>query len=423
MEMISISAQDKGILRELGKKYREIAELPVQKETITLWKAINSLKPVRPMVMIDQLPWHDLNAEGELTLKTSDPFCRNIETKLRRELYKWKHFRTDMVIEPVLRSSPVVEGWDFGIKVKETEKAVTDVNNDVVGHFYNDQIKEEEDIQKIKNPAIRLNKEKTEKDFETMQEIFTGVIEVKKEGIMYGFPVWDVIVMLRGAGELLLDMALRPEFMHKIISRFSEAYLAGLDQLETQGLLGYGFRTIHCSGAHTNELPSFLEKFIGTGFDPAKPRAKDTWTFGMAQIFSTASPAMHDEFEIEYAKKWYERFGLVYYGCCEPLDKKIGVIRKLPNVRKISISPWADVKNATEQIGKDYVISRKSSPAFFSRGNFELDAIIKDTKDVITDCKKNGTPVEFILKDLSTVNYEPKRLTEWADTVMKIVKK
>jgi len=151
---VEISAQDKEILRELGKRYREIAELPVQKETITLWKAINSLKPVRPMVMIDQLPWHELNAEGELTLKTSDPFCRNIETKLRRELYKWKHFRTDMVIEPVLRSSPVVEGWDFGIKVKETEKAVTDVNNDVVGHFYNDQIKEEEDIQKIITRAL-----------------------------------------------------------------------------------------------------------------------------------------------------------------------------------------------------------------------------------------------------------------------------
>ena len=416
-----VERKDKEILRELGKKYREIAELPVQKETIALWKAINSLKPVRPMVIIDQLPWHELNGEGELTLKTKDSFCQNIELQLRRELYKWNHFKADMVIEPVMRSFPVIDGWNFGIKVEEQEKAVTDANNDVVGHFYNDQLKEEEDIQKIKNPSIKMNKVETEKNFEKLQEIFKDVIEVRKAGILYGFPVWDVIVMLRGAGELLLDMALRPEFMHKIISRFSEAYLAGLDQMEEQGLLGYGFRNVHCSGAHTNELPSFTEKYTGKDFDPAKPKAKDTWTFGMAQIFSTASPAMHDEFEIEYAKKWYERFGMVYYGCCEPLDKKIDIIRKLPNVRKISISPWADVKNAAEQIGKDYVISRKSSPAFFSRGNFEIDAIIKDTKDVMADCKQNGTPVEFILKDLSTVNYELKRLTEWEETVMKIV--
>jgi len=419
---MAVPVKDKEILRELGKKYREIGELPVQKETISLWKAINSLKPERPMVMIDQLPWHELNAEGELTLKTSDPFCQNIETRLRRELYKWKHFRVDMVIEPVLRSAPVVEGWDFGLKIQEEEKAVTDVNNDVVGHFYKDQLKEEQDIQKIKNPNIRLNREQTEKNFETMKEIFNDVIEVRKEGIMYGFPVWDVIVMLRGAGELLLDMALRPEFMHKIISRFSEAYLVGLDQLEAQGLLGYGFRTIHCSGAHTNELPSFIEKFSGTGFDPSKPKAKDTWTFGMAQIFSTASPAMHDEFEIEYAKKWFAKFGLGYYGCCEPLDKKIDIIRKLPNVRKISISPWADVKNAAEHIGKDYVVSRKSSPAFFSRGSFEIEAIAADTRDVIAACKKSSSPVEFILKDISTVAYKPERLTQWAETVMNIVK-
>ena len=35
----------------------------------------------------------------------------------------------------------------------------------------------------------------------------------------------------------------------------------------------------------------------------------------MAQIFSTISSDMHDEFEIEYVKKIYDRFGLVYYGC------------------------------------------------------------------------------------------------------------
>ncbi len=418
---MAVPVKDKEILRELGKKYREIAELPVQKETIALWKALNELKPKRPMVLIDQLPWHELNGGGELTLKTENPYCREVELYMRQDLYKWEHFRVDMVIEPVLRSPLALEKWNFGIDIKD-EQAVTDEANNVKGHLYTDQLKEEEDLQKIKDPVIKLNREKTQERYEIMQDIFKGIIEVRKEGVQIAFPAWDVIVMLRGAENLLMDLALRPEFMHKTIARFLDAYLALLDQYEKQGLLGYGFRTVHCSGSYTDKLPVFIEKFPGKDFDPEKPKARDNWTFGMAQIFSTASPAMHDEFEIEYAKKWFAKFGLGYYGCCEPLDKKIDIIRKLPNVRKISISPWADVKNAAEHIGKDYVVSRKSSPAFFSRGSFEIEAIAADTRDVIAACKKSSSPVEFILKDISTVAYKPERLTEWAETVMNIVK-
>jgi hypothetical protein len=27
---------------------------------------------------------------------------------------------------------------------------------------------------------------------------------------------------------------------------------------------------------------------------------------------------MHEEFALQYEKRWLERFGLTYYGCCEP---------------------------------------------------------------------------------------------------------
>ena len=72
---------------------------------------------------------------------------------------------------------------------------------------------------------------------------------------------------------------------------------------------------------------------------------------------------MHEEFDIEYAREYFDGFGLVYYGCCEPLDRKIDIVRKLPNLRKISITPWADVKRAAEQMGSDFVMARKPNPA------------------------------------------------------------
>ena len=72
---------------------------------------------------------------------------------------------------------------------------------------------------------------------------------------------------------------------------------------------------------------------------------------------------MHDEFEIEYMKPLYERFGWVNYGCCEPLHNKIDIIRKIKNVRAISTSPWADVYKTAEAMHGDYLMARKPNPA------------------------------------------------------------
>ena len=82
----------------------------------------------------------------------------------------------------------------------------------------------------------------------------------------------------------------------------------------------------------------------------------------MAQIFASVSKAMHEEFDIAYMKKVMEPFGLFNYGCCEPLDKKIDIVEQLPHLRKISITPWADIDNAAEVIGKRYVIANKPIP-------------------------------------------------------------
>jgi len=410
-----VSKKDKLILGDLGRKLRAIAELPVQNETIKLWKALNGLKPVRPMVMIDQLPWHELNTDNELSLLTEDPFCREVELNIRKQLYQWKHFRVDSVVLPEIYCPLVIEGIDFGVNPDESV-AVGDPKNSVVGHFFEDCLKDEEALEKIKMPHIELNEPETNRRFEILKETFSGIIDVRKQGYQFNFHVWDEIVVRRGAENLLLDLSLRPEFTHKVISRFSDFYLSMLDQMEEKGLLGFGFPTIHCTGAFSDELPA-------AGFNPDKPRAKDNWAYGAAQIFSTVSPAMHEEFEIEYAKKWFSKFGLGYYGCCEPLHKKIGIIRKLPNIRKISMSPWVDQEEGALNIGKDYVFSRKTSPAYFSRESFDLQALLEDAKETKKICVRSSSPLEFILKDVSTVNYEPKRLETWAEGMMALVKK
>lgn len=409
-----ITHRDKAILRELARRVAEIAALPVQQETIALWKALNRLQPVRPMALIDQIPWHEMDVDGELALQTEDAFCRDLETQLRRTLYRWKHLRVDMVVEPYVEIPKVILGAHLGIQPIE-ERAITDPANDVVGHYYRDQLQTEEDLEKIRRPQVALDAEATARLEEQAHDIFDGILQVRMQGLHPMCALWDRIVEWHGVEPSLLDLVDRPAFIHALMRRVTDGYLSLLDQLEAQGLLGQPQALIHCSGAYSDELPA-------PGYDPQRPRAKDVWTAGMAQIFVSVSPRMHERFELDYVRPWYARFGLVYYGCCEPLHDKIDILRTIPNLRKISMSPWVDVDKGAERIGRDYVFSRKPSPAFLATEALDGEAIRRDLEETRAACAREGAPLEYILKDISTVRYRPQRLWEWADIAMQVIK-
>jgi hypothetical protein len=411
---MTLTIHDTVILRDLGRQIAEIAALPVQQETITLWKSLNDLQPQRPMVLIDEVCWNEMNINDELTLRTQDAFCQDIERDLRRRLYTWKHMRADMVMEALVTIPKAIYGNEFGMPVAEL-LTVTDPANEIVSHHYHDQLKNEDDLQNFRLPDAQLDAVETSRREALAHEIFDGILEVEMKGLELAFDAWDWIVRWHQPENVLLDLVDRPKFMHKVISVVTEAALVLLDQAEARGLLAQRMNLVHCTGAYTDQLPA-------PGYQSHKPRAKDLWTYGMAQIFGSVSPAMHKEFELDYATRWYARFGLVYYGCCEPLDKKLDLVKTIPNLRKISMSPWASAARGAEQIGRDYVFSNKPNPAFVAGSSWDAQVVEKDLRHVLEQCRRYGCPLEFILKDISTTCYQPQRLWEWADIAMRVVK-
>ena len=113
-----ISKRDRTIIRELASESARIAALPDQEKTRRLWRRLNALDPVRPMVMIDQVCWNELEVDTELSLHCEDTECRAWEQKLRRQLYQWKHFRVDMVVESTADVPMAVHNSGFGIEVR-----------------------------------------------------------------------------------------------------------------------------------------------------------------------------------------------------------------------------------------------------------------------------------------------------------------
>lgn len=405
-----ITKQDKEILRDLAARLAEVAALPVQGEKRRLWRKLNGLEAERPMVMIDQVCWNEMNIDDELTLRCADSECRSYEETMRRVLFQWNHFPVDMVVEPYVRVPRAVHNSGFGITVKE-EIAVTDPTNKVVGHRYINQFEKDEDLEKIRTPIITHDAAETERRLAVAHELFDGILEVRLWGVEPYLSLWDPIATWMGVENALYALADRPEFMHRLVDRVTNGYLRMLDQLEEQGLLCQPQPLIHCTGAYTDELPA-------PGYNPARPRTKDIWMYGLAQMFANVSPAMFKEFEVDYASRICSRFGLVYYGCCDPLDGKMSEVRMLPNVRKVSMSPWANQERGAEEIGRDFVFSRKPNPAFLASDHFDAELVRKDLVASREICRCYGCNLEFILKDISTVRYQPQRLFEWARIAM-----
>lgn len=58
-----------------------------------------------------------------------------------------------------------------------------------------------------------------------------------------------------------------------------------------------------------------------------------------------------------------EKFGLIYYGCCEPVhDRWERIIAAIPHIRAVSISPWCNQVKMAEIAGQSVVFSRKPPP-------------------------------------------------------------
>lgn len=412
---IVLSLKEKEILRSLGANIAVIAADKKNAENAKNWTLLNDKKSVKPMVWINEVPWHEMNVNGELTLHCETSWARNLEDELRKIIFQWNYFPGDMVVNPYITCPLAIHSTDFGV-LEDVDTAHTDKDNEIYSRHFKIQIKEPEDIEKIKMPVITHYEKATQYAYEAMQDVFQGIIPVRKEGQTHiWYTPWDFLIRWWGVQEAIMDLVMRPEMVHDIYEKMVQAWMTELDQFEAQNLLSLDCNNTRVGSGgygYTSELP-------GKDFNADHVLAKNMWGCANAQIFSAVSPEMHWEFAVEHDLKWLERFGMTYYGCCEPLHLKMDVMRKIKNLRKISVSPWCDSNRIIEDIGMDYVMSRKPSPAIVAGKYFDEAQAEKEIREFM-DLTEGKAHVELIFKDISTVCHQPERLFQWEKIAMKV---
>jgi len=406
-----ISGSDRRILRDLARRLAEIADLPIQAERRELWKSFNSLRPVRPMMLIfpegslwggELVPYAAMQCEGEN--------APSIERELRFRIYAFEHFQDDAVVEKewVVNKAISHSGWGLTARHVPTTEARGSWKFDPV-------IKEPADLKKLKIPEIFYDEKATQQRLDEAQDLFGDILDVKLKGVAHiSFHLMNQYTELRGLAEVMMDMYENPQMLHDAMALLEEGHSHILKQYVDMNLLSLNNdNTYHSSGGngYTDELPK-------EGFDPGRVRPCDMWSSAEAQEMAQVSPEMHAEFVLAYEKRLLEPFALNGYGCCEDLTRKLDHVFTIPNIRRISISPWADVDACAEKLQDKYIFSWKPKPQHLV-GDFDPEMIrsyIAHTVDAARGCV-----LEMILKDTHTCENHPERFDEWTRVAREVI--
>jgi hypothetical protein len=268
-------------------------------------------------------------------------------------------------------------------------------------------------------PRVTHNERMTELSWAAMQDLFKDIMPVKKVGQTHiWFTPWDYLIRWTGVQEAMIALYEQPDMVNAAVERMVDAWMVELDQFVEQNLLSLdNDNTRIGSGGY-----GYASALPGDDYSPACVKPHNMWGCSNAQIFSEVSPEMHWEFAMRHDFRWLERWGLSYYGCCEPLQNKVHLLRKIPNLRKVSVSPWNDLTRILPALAGDYAASVKPSPAIFVDDGFSREAA-KDTLEKAIAAGGDDSHIEFIMKDISTVRYKPQNLWTWSEAAMDVVRK
>ena len=240
-------------------------------------------------------------------------------------------------------------------------------------------------------------------------DILGDILKVRTHGRLFNScGLTAELIFFRGLQQSMMDMYDNPSLVHDIMAFLRDAMIDELTTYEKQNVLtlnnGPDDWTPSGGVGATDELPA--EDFAGS------VRLKDMWVFSESQEFIGVSPAQFEEFVLPYQLPIMKLFGKVNYGCCEPLDKKFDILFKsIPNLRRLSISPWCDRQIAADRIKRNYIYSYKPNPSFICSPQPDYDSAMNqlaETMKIAKDCC-----LEIVMKDTHTFKNDPQRIKKW----------
>jgi hypothetical protein len=395
-----LSDKDKNILRKIALEVADLANRPIEKEKEKLWLNHNKLVKTVPPVFCDpEHGWTEIIPQDSLLCENER--ARKWEYFLRKEVFWGAIMQDDRVIEPYFRIpyEYVNSGWGL----QEIRKQTSDEGS----YVWEAPIDNYSKLSMLHFPEINVDYDKTKNILDLLNSIFGDKYPTRiNMGWWWSLGLTQTLVYLRGLEQMMLDMQDEPENLHRLMSILRDGSISYIEFLEKNGLLFLNNDSTYVgSGGFgwTDELPQ--KNFNG------KVRLKDMWGFCESQETLGVSPKMFEEFVFQYQLPILEKFGLCCYGCCEPLEKRWEIIKKIPNLRRVSCSPFSNWPEMAEKLGNNYIFSMKPTPADLADTFFDENKVRDRIREGLKAAK--NCIVEIIMKDNHTIRKDPSRVIRW----------
>ncbi len=413
--------EEKKYLRDLAQEFKAASETTRNNQTRQAWYDLNDLKKgAKPLFINHYWPV----ALGEIF--PEENFCKTpravqLEKYFKTRLFYVNDLQDDNVIEPVVYFNTCHTLESYQGMARQTKRAESDHGSGAFEMI--PTIVEEEDINKITNPKVTYNKERSFEDFQLMQELFDGILTPIRNPVNFAAKISDEYSWYRGMESTYLDIYDNPEWMHDLLSRISNNFEQRFNLLEEIGVYGCMDLSDPLGSAglrYITGMPDFRD-IKGSPFD-YHSSTKETWGFSCSEVFNCVSNANHDEFTFQYDIKAMDRFKYCNVGCCEVLDKKVDLIRGFSNCRKVSVSEWCDYETAAAAIREDFVYSYRAAGIHFMPKTWDKANAEKEIRGVLEASKRHNCNTEIVLNIGGTFNGEPrKKAIEWSKMTRELI--
>lgn len=334
---------EREVIRDLAKEKLEISHLPEMQERAALWKKHNELHGDRPMVHFEIDTVLD---EGFLpACKCVSEDAIAIEKVLHHSMTNHKMVGDDRVVtdEFVCRYRSGITPFQMPIKKEDS---------DGIGFHIISQIENLNTLEQIKLSFMEFDTDESLKWKQFVEEQIDDILHVRMGmGSLYVSPTNDNVHRM-GMENMFFAMYDDPDNFHAMMDSLTDDYVKYLKELEKR----------HMLVANNQNDPLCQDSFGFCGDLPdTAQKTEDCWGYMDSQETVGISADMFHEFFFPYYKKVADCYGLLSYGCCEPVHPIWETsVSKFSNLRKVSISPWCDEGYMGEQLrGSNIIYLRK----------------------------------------------------------------
>ena len=383
--------KDRERLRNLAGKYAEYALGAPMAQRREKWRLHNSRRE-------KTFPFH-IEDNGSYFRDLMPPLecegdgCKALEAQLLHALTAYERIDDDRIIP-----ARFVVDWCTPSTGVCDELRFTRADNghgNTKGYTTNHPIQDiDADFWKLEKSRIHHDREESDRRLSLAMDIFAGLLPVEagRPGSAYSNGITNQAVHLMGMQELYLQMAMNPQGVHRLLAFLAQNNLELGQWEEEQGLLtsNHDGNQGYCTGSSL---------FSDETVPPAGRKVRSTDRYGYLESQESAgiSPAMFDEFVMPYLTPLAAKFKFLMFGCCEAVHHLMPSLVRLHGLRKVSVTPWCDLRVLTDTCPTDIIWCRKPVPLLLCDNTFSEAALrshLQETLDVGRDYF-----IEFVYRD------------------------